>query len=276
VDARIVKEGNVTDHQMSQLITKRNALQRQIDKWRDIQDVYMPSVAKHRAESISPDDASPSFAYSETTLLHLPSDLPADISSTVPSNLIDIETRLRISQADDSLEDLKRFLLVTMGLWDYKRANIGPSQRSGTRMFATIGTFREKVNRCSNRYRAARHALTVLDPGGTWAIRLQELKPTDVRPPTRDMEKVPKPKGARNISSRTDEEASEGRRALTWIWRERRSISAEIDGGENMEVTQTEIDKSKSYNCSYWSIALTVPSVRRSSIGMDQITCSDA
>lgn len=236
----------------------------------------MPSVAKHRAESISPDDASKSFAYPETTLLHLPSALPADIYSTIPSNLIDIETRLRISQADDSLEDLKRFLLVTMGLWDYKRANIGPSQRSGTRMFVTINTFREKVNRCSNRYRAARHALSVLDPGGTWAIRLQELKPTDVRLPTRDMEKVPKPKGARNISSRTDEEASEGRRALSWIWREGRPTGAEFDGGENLDVTQAEVDKSKSYNCLYWSIELTVPSVRRSSIGMDQITCSDA
>ena len=146
---------------MGQLITKCNALRRQIDKWREIQDVYMLSIAKCRVESMPPDDASP-----ETIPLHLPSALPTDIISTIPSNFIDIETRLRISQADDSLNDLKRFLRVTMGLWDYKHANIRPSQRSGTRMYTTISAFQEKVLRCADRYSAACHALSVLDPVG--------------------------------------------------------------------------------------------------------------
>jgi hypothetical protein len=245
VDARIIKEAKASDHQMTQLITKRNALKHRIGKWRDIQDVYMPSVAKYRAECVSPDDA---FAFPETTPLHLPSALPTDIISTIPSNFIDIETRLRISQADDSLDDLKRFLRVTMGLWDYKRANIGPSQRSSTRMFATINTFREKVNRCADRYRAARCALSVLDPGGTWVVRLQELKPGDVQPPMRDMERVPKRKAARTVSSATgtDREAGEGRRVLSWIWLAARQMGTESHGGESVDVTQTEIDDSKS------------------------------
>jgi hypothetical protein len=59
---------------MGQLITKCNALRRQIDKWREIQDVYMLSIAKCRVESMPPNDASP-----ETIPLHLPSALPADI-----------------------------------------------------------------------------------------------------------------------------------------------------------------------------------------------------
>lgn len=256
VDARIIEEAKASDHQISQLITKRNTLRRRIDKWREVQDVHMPSVAKYRAkfvspegatESVSSEGASNSFAYPETTPLHLPSSLPTDVFSTVPSNLIDIETRLRISQADDSLNDLKKFLRVTMGLWDYKHANIGPSQRSSTRMYATIDTFREKVNRCADRYRAARCALSILDPGGTWAVRLQELKPTDVRPPMRDMEKVPKArKRARNVSSRTDREAGEGRRALSWIWLVAREMGTESHRGESVEVTQTDINNSRS------------------------------
>lgn len=257
MDARIITEAKATDQQMTQLITKRNVLRHRVDKWRDVQDVYMPSIAKYRAESVSTDDArSPS--YPETTPLHLPSSLPADIISTVPSNFIDIETRLRISQADDSLDDLKRFLRVTMGLWDYKRANVGPSQRSSTRMYATINTFREKVNRCADRYRAARRALSVLDPGGTWAIRLQELKPTDVQPPIRDMDKIPKRKGASNVSAtRTDREATEGRRTLSWIWLTARPTSTK-DGGENVAVTQAEIDRSKSQSYPFWSLDLII------------------
>jgi hypothetical protein len=107
MDARILKEAKAkaTDHQMGQLITKCNALRHRIDKWREIQDVYMLSIAKCRVESMPPDDASP-----ETIPLHLPSALPTDIISTIPSNFIDIKTHLRISQADDSLDDLKRFL----------------------------------------------------------------------------------------------------------------------------------------------------------------------
>lgn len=250
MDSRIINETKATDQQMTELLTKRNVLRQRIDRWRNVQDVYMPSITKYRAERISPDGVSQAFANSETIPLYLPSALPPDIISTVPSNVIDIETRLRISQADDSLDDLKRFLRVTTGLWDYKRANIGPSQRSSTRMYATISAFREKVNRCANRYRAARHALSVLDPGGTWAVRLQELKSTDVRPPIRDMDKVSERKGVRNDSNttRTDREANEGRRTLSWIWLTARSTGAE-DRGENADVTQAEIDESKPEIC---------------------------
>jgi hypothetical protein len=125
-------------------------------------------------------------------------------------------------------------------------------------MYATINTFREKVNRCADRYRAARRALSVLDPGGTWAIRLQELKPTDVQPPIRDMDKIPKRKGASNVSAtRTDREATEGRRTLSWIWLTARPTSTK-DGGENVAVTQAEIDRSKSQSYPFWSLDLII------------------
>ena len=182
---------------MNQLITKHNVLCHRIERWRDIQDVYMPTVTQYRAESISPDDNNNFFMHPKTIPLHLPSTLPMDICSTVSPNLIEIDKRLRLSQADDSLHDLQSFLRITMGLWDYKRSNVGSSQRSSTRMYSTIGTYREKVNRCSNRYRAAYCALSTLDPGGLWTTHLQELKAADVRPPICDMEKVPKAKAAR-------------------------------------------------------------------------------
>jgi len=254
VDARIINKATVTDRELSQLITKRNILRRRIDKWREIQEIYMPSITKYLAQSISPDDEDQFFKYPETIPLYLPSSLPADVMSTVPSKFIEIEKRLRISQADDSLSDLRRFLRITMGLWDYKHSHVGPSQRYGTRVYSSISSYREKVNRCSNCYRAARHALSILDPGGTWVTRLRELKSTDIRPPVRDMDKVPKPKSKRrHVTSgmtRKDPEASEGRRALSWIWLVVQPGIAESEG-ENEEVVQAEIHESKLWYCSY-------------------------
>jgi hypothetical protein len=247
VDARIIKEETATDHEMRELITKRNVLRRRIDKWREIQSVYMPSITTHLAQSVCPDDDDQFFECPEAIPLCLPSTLPPDIISTIPPKIVEIEKCLRVSQADDSLNDIRKFLRITMGLWDYKRAHVGPSQRNGTRMYASISTYREKVNRCASRYRAARDALSVLDPGGTWATRLQELKSTDIRPPIRDMEKIPKPKGVRRAhnTTRKDPEASEGRRALSWIWLAAQPQGAE-SGGDDVESGQSEIDESKS------------------------------
>ena len=201
VDALVLKENNATEHQTGQLITRCNTLRRWIDQWRDIQAAYMPSVAEYQAESISPDNACKYFENPETMPLHLPSALRMDIASTIPSNFFVIETCLQTTQVDDSLYELKKFLQITMGLWDYKHAYIGPSQRSSTHMLAIIRTFREKVNRCAECYCAAHYALSVLDPGGTWAVCLQKLKDDDVRPPIRDMEKVLKPRGGGGVQS---------------------------------------------------------------------------
>ena len=168
VDARIIEEGTATDHEMTQLMTKRNVLWRRIDNWREIQNVYMPSITKHLAQSVSPNDENQFFECPETIPLCLPSTLPSDLILTIPANFVEIKKCLRVSQADDSLNDLRRFLRITMGLWDYKCAHVGPSQRNGTRMYASISTYREKVNRCASCYHAARDAL--FRPGPWWDV----------------------------------------------------------------------------------------------------------
>jgi hypothetical protein len=102
----------VTDREMSQLITKRNVLRRRIDKWREIQNVYMPSITKHLAQSVSPDDKDRFFERPEAIPLYLPSTLPSDLISTIPSKFIEIKKCLRVSQADDSLNVTDRSWLV--------------------------------------------------------------------------------------------------------------------------------------------------------------------
>ena len=56
VDARIIKEATVTDHGMRELITKRNVLRHWVNKWREVQNIYMPSITKHLTQSISSND----------------------------------------------------------------------------------------------------------------------------------------------------------------------------------------------------------------------------
>jgi hypothetical protein len=177
----------------------------------------MLAVIKYQAQSVSPDN---SFEYPKTIPLFLPSALPPDVLLAIPSNLIKIEIHLHISQVDDSLHDLKRFLRTTMGLWDFKHTNIGPGQWSRLCAYATISTYQEKVNWCANCYHATYKVLSTLDPGGMWTTHLQELKSTDVRPPVRDMDKALKQKGIHTVNrtNRNDPEASEGRQVLSWIW----------------------------------------------------------
>jgi len=88
-----------------------------------------------------------------------------------------------------------------MGLWEYKYTQLGPSQRAGTQARSLISRFQDKINRCAERYRAARSALFVLEPGGSWLQKYLELKREHIRTPRRG-----------------DQEESEGRREISWIW----------------------------------------------------------
>ena len=167
-------------------------LYNRIQKWQTTQDFYMPAIMELRAERSSETDSS----HAESIALHLPSANPS-----AAGRLVEKEKKLRLAQVDDSLRELRRLLRVTMGLWEYKYTQLGPSQRAGTRARSMISRFQVKVNRCAERYRAARSALLILDPEGTWSQKYLELKPGDVRPP-----------------GRGDHEESEGRREISWIW----------------------------------------------------------
>ena len=81
--------------------------------------------------------------------------------------------------------------------------------------------FTDKVNRCAARYRAARHALMSLDPGGEWRQRLRDLKAEHVKGPQRG-----------------EDDESEGRRELSWIWMMRSQV-------EVNDMTAEELGESK-------------------------------
>jgi hypothetical protein len=87
-----------------------------------------------------------------------------------------------------------------MGLWHYKFTQVGPSQRSATRARTLINRFKDKIFHCAECYRAARTALLLLDPTGSWITRLRELKAEDLRAPGKE------------------DDEHEGDRSVSWIW----------------------------------------------------------
>ena len=171
---------------------KRNVLRHRIENWRVTQDIYMPGLAELRAMDMT-------SIPSESMPLYLPSSLPCGLRQTVAS-LAEKEQRLRLAQADDALTELRRLLRISMGLWNYKFRQIGPSQRASTRTRALIDHFKDKIHRCAERYRAARAALLSLDPAGSWILRLHDLKNEDIRAPQKE------------------EDKHEGDQAPSWIW----------------------------------------------------------
>ena len=134
----------------------------------------MPGVAGLLATSNTEDPIQP-----ETTPLYLPSAMPLHI--VISSGLTEIETKLRLAQADDALGELRRLLRILRGLLDYKYTQLGPSQRAGTRARSMVSRFKEKIDRCAESYQAAWNALTKLNPEGAWSQRLQRLTSAHIR-----------------------------------------------------------------------------------------------
>ena len=68
--------------------------------------------------------------------------------------------------ADDALAEIRHHRRVIQGLWQFKRMNVsGTGNRPNTRMLNLYKWFNSKTERAAAKYRLARNALHVLDPG---------------------------------------------------------------------------------------------------------------
>ena len=116
-----------------------------------------------------------------------------------------LEFRFRYAQADDSLAEVRRLLQLLQGLRDQKAKHPSLVQKNVTRSQGLVDGFVGKIKRNTSRYSHARNAMMALDPDEKfvpgWTKRFQKLNESDVRGP-----------------GRGDEDRSEGRFTLTWIW----------------------------------------------------------
>jgi hypothetical protein len=226
-----------TPNERAKLEEQRNVLRRRLNTWMGDLKLYIPSIPNDHAtvSSTEPSDATPGDHPPENMPLKLPSTLPASLLKSCTFNLVQIELRFRLAQADDSLSELRRLLRITMSLKNYRIKQVGTSQRAGTRARSLIDRFKDKISRCVERYRAAHNALLVLDPTGNWQTYLLQLKEEDVRAPGRR------------------ENESEGRRELSWIWLDARRLRlGQVSPSERLEpLSDEELDGCEHMNRCY-------------------------
>lgn len=102
-----------TPKQLADLEEKRTLLFHRIQRWRQVQLVYMPSVGVLLAANLTGDSEPTS---GELVPLHLPSSLsPSLRESPSLATLITHEIRLRIAQAKDALADIRRQRRIISG-----------------------------------------------------------------------------------------------------------------------------------------------------------------
>ena len=94
---------HATDMQKGNIMAHRNALQRRIDSWMQVQLLYMPSVATLRTKSCSNDEDGMANRPEKIKLM-----LPSELSTSTPCNpcLQKIEWDLQYAQANDALNEV--------------------------------------------------------------------------------------------------------------------------------------------------------------------------
>jgi len=185
------------------------ALLRLIQNWHEVQLVYMPHVASLiQGAAVSDGNGDAASALFDTSAknipLFLPSSLPPHIRALPElQDICKLERCLHEPQADDALAEVRRQHRVIQGLWQFKRLNVsGTGNRPNTRMLTLYTHFNNKTLQAAEAYWSAWHALCILDPNGSWAEHLKELKPSDISGPGRNPD---------DISTKSHYEPS-------WIW----------------------------------------------------------
>ncbi|KAG2096118.1 uncharacterized protein F5147DRAFT_584181 [Suillus discolor] len=180
-----------TDNQCTKILMRRNALQRRIDMWANIQALYMPTTPHlHSTGFITPseddDSGCPKSNPTSENAEYFPLLLPSEICehSTCDPKLLDIEWSLCHAQANDALDECRSNIRLRHQLIQFKGQHIR-GQGATTRARQTIQTVENRLILSHAKYTHAHWALTALShrfscPG--WDINFQLLKKAHLRP----------------------------------------------------------------------------------------------
>lgn len=188
----------------------------------------MPEVTVVRAREYraAADSARKTQAYD------IPLHLPSSLSPCIPTSLklADYEFRLRMAQADESLEELRQQLRLRSHIWYFKDKNIR-SQKSNTRARTLLNGVQYKIDASGVKYAAARNAVASLSQrtGAVgWDSQLKELAKEDIRAFTDDTEEVDEAKRQHNRNKPQRQGLGEGQKKMSWIW-----VTSSIAGDSN-------------------------------------------
>ncbi|PBK62569.1 hypothetical protein ARMSODRAFT_1024770 [Armillaria solidipes] len=245
-----------TDQERAKVMESLNRVRRRLEAWVEVQQVYMPAVVVLRAEWNKNHLAAKAAAAAEQVAavggrkpwkkkcrarsvpleealeaIDLPLFLPSTTIGRIPcsNKLLDYEFQLREAEAYECLATLRRLLIYRSHIYKFKDKNI-TGQAMSTRARATIKTVIVNIDAAAARYRSLWANLGVLASaiaGGKprWDHQLHVLEPADVR-------------ALEDIAPGE----TEGRHAMTWIWRVQRH---ETDAEETAEALRIEWCKTR-------------------------------
>ncbi|KAF8888032.1 hypothetical protein BD779DRAFT_1611372 [Infundibulicybe gibba] len=189
------------DRQRTRLQLRTNALKRKIDGWFKILQLYIPPVALLCQKSQEFESARNELPPHKIQLW-----LPSAIGkkATFSKHLAEIEWKLRIGQAYESLDALRNNLRIRSHLFKFKDRFIR-GQAANTRARNSIDLIQARVDASGEEYRAARSALVSL--GGLlgkvgWQEKLPILADSD-----------------KHEISEGEFGISDGKQKLSWIWK---------------------------------------------------------
>lgn len=217
-------------------------LQRQIDRLRSIQSVYIIGIESWLAEV-----ANESLEEPEDINLWFPSSFTRIRRTEMCWNdIADIEAKLWESQCQDALNKLGNQLRTKMHCIKQRNTNIH-GQRANTRANALIDRLTTKIDTSAAKYRAARKALWKLCGDGDWMHELRELKPDDIRGPGEsasgeiEEENGKVRAGSRRRSKKATEATrrglGEGYKMISWIW----TIGGVTNGDDDLTLNNGEL-----------------------------------
>ncbi|KAI5823495.1 hypothetical protein K523DRAFT_255071 [Schizophyllum commune Tattone D] len=135
---------------------RRRAFLVKLDKYLELQKVYMPGLASYLEEHHT---AEPRAVDAEHISLHLPSSLPSNKRRMVcAEGLPAKELKLRTAQALDTIDTLRKKLHAKQYSIEYRNSHV-TGQRLSTRARSLIASIQEKLELDADAYRTAREAI---------------------------------------------------------------------------------------------------------------------
>ncbi|KAJ7611265.1 hypothetical protein FB45DRAFT_1119943 [Roridomyces roridus] len=180
VDVKALKDP--TPSQRLAFLKRRTTLRNRIQKFRQIQRIYMPVLRSILSDAQREMLDGTGEQLPEPTRLFMPSEIsdPIRRKQACAIGLPAIEGRMRLGEAEDALESVRHRLRTRTMTNRYKLRN-WTGQGMMTKGQGILRQINIKIHQAKLRYQYSRAALLVLQGHGAWEDRLRVLRDDDVR-----------------------------------------------------------------------------------------------
>ncbi|EIW79698.1 hypothetical protein CONPUDRAFT_74066 [Coniophora puteana RWD-64-598 SS2] len=220
----------LTAEERTQVELRRTNLYREIEKLREVQNVYMPGISALMAASDGDRQSS-----AEDIKLTLPSALDQEKRKICTHSIDEVECELRNAQCYTSLDRVRSLLQTRYHFTIHRSLNIR-GQRATTRAVKLVQDYERKLQAERTKYEESYDALVSLKGPGLWQQSLKPLLKKDLRA-------LQEPEGEEGMSKKRADEIQrglgEGQRTVSWIWTTSDSTNWE-SGKESREGIQIE------------------------------------